>query len=293
MEINTTLIITIVINVFIILIAFYMLFLYLKSKTFYSYECSNMLIINFVLLFDNVLRLFSINNEKLQFTQAFILVFLDKLLLTAITMQAIINYFGIVKYKFYQKHKKRIFYTTLIISLLLCIILSMILIITQGKIKYDVTLYYYCNSVNNIKKIIDISLNCIYICINLFCIIITIITLSENKKDAEYHDIIDDVDYKYHLIKEIIMLFVNILAFVESFLIIYDVLYSLGLNVDLVYLITCLVIDLYYTVNKTTFEETLKLCCKKKYSNNLSKSFSVNDDDSEDSLQRTDSFYEK
>ena len=75
--------------------------------------------------------------------------------------------------------------------------------------------------------------------------------------------IIEDLDYGHHHTKIIIMFFVNSLTIVESYLIIYDKLpYE---YVDLIYLSTCLIIDLYYTINKIIIKETMKIFCKNVY----------------------------
>ena len=59
------------------------------------------------------------------------------------------------------------------------------------------------------------------------------------------------------------MFIVNSSIFIESFLIIYDK-FPLD-EVDLIYLISCLLLLLYYTINKIVIRETLKIFCKKEY----------------------------
>ena len=49
--------------------------------------------------------------------------------------------------------------------------------------------------------------------------------------------------------------------FVESYLIIYDIMPADF--IDLTYLISCLLVDLYYTINKIIIKETMKIFCRK------------------------------
>ena len=59
------------------------------------------------------------------------------------------------------------------------------------------------------------------------------------------------------------MFFVNMLTFIEQYFIIYDVFDYNVVNVDLIYLSTCLIIDLFYTLNKTIYDETCVIFCHK------------------------------
>ena len=91
------------------------------------------------------------------------------------------------------------------------------------------------------------------------------------------------------------MFFVNMLTFIEQYLIIYDVLDGLPIDIDLLYLSTCLIIDLFYTLNKTIYEETLKLFCHKavnKPKNIKMEDDNSNEEDNEENLQRSGSWEE-
>ena len=72
-------IITIILNVVFVLISFYLLFLFIKSKELHNCPCYNMMIISLIILIDNASRLLHSSNfpETLQYIQAFILTFLD------------------------------------------------------------------------------------------------------------------------------------------------------------------------------------------------------------------------
>ena len=83
---------------------------------------------------------------------------------------------------------------------------------------------------------------------------------SKKKKAAE-EGIIEDLGYKRQYIRFIILFFINILIIVESYLIIYDVIVN---YIDLIYLSSCLLIDLCYSFNHTVYKVTFKIFCKKK-----------------------------
>ena len=55
------------------------------------------------------------------------------------------------------------------------------------------------------------------------------------------------------------MFFFNSALFIESYLIIYNKIKIE--NIDIIYLTTCLFVDLYYTINKIIIKETLRIFC--------------------------------
>ena len=92
------------------------------------------------------------------------------------------------------------------------------------------------------------------------------------------------------------MFIINSLLFIESYLIIYDAFPTD--EVDLIYLITCLIIDIYYTINKIVIQETLKIFCtsyyEKKYptvkNDSLTGGDDSDDDDDNNKNERKSSF---
>ena len=54
---------------------------------------------------------------------------------------------------------------------------------------------------------------------------------------------------------------------VEQFLIVYKKLKDMGLNNDIVYLVSCLIIDLGYSINDIVIKETLRIICRKNANN--------------------------
>jgi hypothetical protein len=219
-----------------------------------------MIIISLLLFFDNVLRIIPVGSiDTIQYMQAFILVFFDKVLLNILTIQVIIYYLGVIKTKIYYANEKVIYITTFVINLIISIILALIYIIANGKTKYGI--YWYCgDSATNLKKIIDSIFIGILIAINFFCILILLIYISGKIKKASKGEI-EDLDYCHHFTRVLLMFFVNMLTLIEQYLIIYDILNNF--NIDFIYLSTCLIIDLFYTINKTIYDETCVIFCHK------------------------------
>ena len=274
----------IILNIFIIIICLYLLLLFFKSKSFHSYPCYNMIIFSFIILVDNIFRIIPINKDeencnKVEEVIAYFIVFFDKLILATLSMQSLICYLGVLKTDFYSKYEAKIFYITLFCSLVISGIISGVYIIKFGTIPTD-NYYCYCDAPAT-KKLIDDIFNSIYLLISIYCSAVPLNYISHKKKEVE-SGLIDDLNYSHHFNRILIIFLLNILSFVVSFLIIYDVFPED--YVDLIYLITCLVVALFNCLNEEVYKETLKLFCKKKYNQkyNLVKSNKTIFDDDED-----------
>ena len=256
-------IIILILNFLLIVISFYLLFLYLKSNTFYKYPCYNVIILSFIILIDNILRIVDTKDlgKIMQNIQAFFLTFLDKLLLTTITSQAFIFYLGVVRTQFYYEHERIIFFLTLIITILVDVSITILYLSKNDIINYNTNNYYYIEA-NDFKKIIDTIFNSVFLFFNTFFIFVLIIYIYSKKHQANL-GIIDDLDYGHHYMKILLMFFCNSSLFIESYLIIYDKIKIE--NFDIIYLTTCLFVDLFYTINKIIIKETLKIFCSKIY----------------------------
>ena len=289
-----------ILNGVIILITTYLIFLYIKSNTFRIYPCYNILIISFIVFYDNIIRLLPLKVIKaikifavFKYTQAFLLTFMDKLLLTTISCQVVITYLGVCHTRFYFDSEKKIFVSTLLIGVIISIIISMFYIIFPGKLA-NYGDYFYCADFGTLKKIFDIVFNGFFLLITLALTLLLLGYIGTKKKEVSL-GLIEDLDYGHHFTKILIMFLVNSLLFVESFLIIFDA-FPLD-NVDLFYLGLCLVILLYYTINRKVIEETMKIFCynyyKKNYGNkkrNGSNSITEDDEEEEEEENRTESF---
>ena len=253
----------IILNILIILISIYLSFLFIKSKSFHTYPCYNMIIFSFLLSFGSLLRVIPINKDQecsiYEDIEAFFIICFDKLVLSTITMQSLIYYLGVVKTMFYFKYEKKIFFTTLSISLSSCFILAVIYILA---FKTEVVgIYCYTNNAHG-KIIIDLIFNSIFLLLNIFCTLISLIYISKKKREAKA-GLIEDLDYNHHFKRILTLFFLNLLAFVAASLKNFEIIKKK--YEDLFYLAICLFIGLFNSINKIVYKETLKIFCKKDY----------------------------
>lgn len=247
----------------IILIVLYVIFIYIKSKEFHSYSCAYIIILNISILIDNIFRIIPVSDDKtkykwLQFIQAFILASLDKYILLDLTLQVFIIYLGIMKTDFYYKYKKAIFYITFFTSMGLSFLMGGLFLL--GDVT-DYGLYWYTKD-NSIKKIFDNIFNSVFLTLNTFFCIIVIINICIRKEEIE-KGMLNENDYEHDLNRMIIIFITNTLFYVESFIIIHDVINIKGVYIDLIYLVSCLIVTLIYSINKFVINETKKIFCKK------------------------------
>ena len=261
-------IITIILNIFIIIIALYLSFLFIKSKTFHTYPCYNMIIFSIILLFDCIIRLINTRNihQVFQYIQAFFLSVFDKLILATLTMHAIIFYLGTVHTERYYKHEKKIFIISFIISGIISIILTIIYFITGEGTHPPTNRYFHYVNPSKEKKVLDLIFDSVFLTPNLYCTLILILFTYKKRSEAK-SGLIEDLNYTHTFIRVLLMLILNIATFLESYLIICDVLK--GQKTDVIYLLTCLIIDLYNSLNKTVLRETIKIFCSKTYEEKL------------------------
>ena len=99
--------------------------------------------------------------------------------------------------------------------------------------------------------------------LNSFFCIVLIINICKRKQDIEKHEL-NNNNYEHDLNRVIIIFVINTIIYVETFLIMnIDVGENNGVYIDFVYLITCFIINLIYTINKLVINETKKIFCKK------------------------------
>jgi hypothetical protein len=225
----------------------------------------------------------------INYIQAFLLTFLDKLILATLSIQVLIFYLGVIRTKFYFDHEKLLFFISLITNIIICSVLSIIYIVfSEDHIrKPNGRYFYYCDKYEH-KTLIDTIFNTVYLIISLYCSVILLIYLSGKKKQAAEGKI-DDLDYDHNFIRTLILFFLTIIAFLESFLIIYDILR--GIATEILYLGICIVIDLFNSYNKIILKETLRIFCGKNDERVTDVAMKIeNDDDhSEDDGEERDS----
>lgn len=269
-----------ILNVLMILIGLYLGFLYYKSKELHSYSFYNIIIMSMTILLDNIIRLIPTHSMAtfFHYLQAFLLVFFDKMILSILSMQIIVIYIIIMWVETYINNEKKIF----IIGMLVCLVISALITtiyIAGPKEISDFDSYFYCYGDWPPKRTIDIVFNAILLSTNIFCIAVVLAYFSKKKKAAE-EGAIEDLGYKNQYIRFFILFFINILFITESYLIIFD---KLLWSIDFIYLCSCLVVDLGYSINSTVINETRRIFCKLRIGTNNSPS---------ETIMRKDSFGE-
>ena len=248
---------TIIINVIIILITIYILILYIKSKELRSYSCAHILNLSIVFCLDNIIRLIPIpvddSYKIFHYIQAWLLASFDKTILLLLTVQVFTIYIAKMKTQFYLNHKKAIFLSNLLGSIGLSLLIGGLYLL-NGLDVYGI--YYYVLG-NNIKKVCDTVFNSIFLFFNTFFCGVIILNLAIKKGEMEKQIIDTDTDYEHDLCRMILMFFANSFLYIESFLIVYDILV-----IDLYYLISCFIINLIYSINPIVISETKKLFCE-------------------------------
>lgn len=293
-SLDATLISTIVMNCLIIIITIYLLVLYIKSKEFHSYSCGNILILSFSILLDNAIRLIPIGSDEkykvYRYIQAFILGSLDKYIPLVLTCQMFTIYLAIMKIDFYYNHKKVLFFGVLCFSLAVSLLMGGGYLFL-GIVKHGI--YYYVQG-EEIKQLVDTIYNSIFLALNSFFSGVVILNTALKKEEIE-KGMLNQNDYEHDLYRMILLTFANTLIYVESFLIVWDKLPVPDEFIDLVYIITCLIINLIYAINKLVIQETKNIFCKIHCVKALkrNKTYATERVSSEEMSNRASSYYEK
>ena len=258
-------IIILIVMMFIISLFFFILFI--KSKAFNKYECYNLIIFIFVILLDCVVRIIPFSDDDdssiniFEYLQAFLLVFFDKIILAALTTQTILFYLGVIHTKTFKNNDKKAFFISFVINIVICSSLTILYIYFGGIRLANHRRYLYCDT-SELKDISDPIFDSVYLIANLYCSIILIKYLFRKIKEIE-KGITEDYDYKHNFKKAIIVTLLNIIIFLESYLIIFGILKEE--KADIIYLSTLLLISLFNCCNETVMKEAMKIFCKNKY----------------------------
>jgi hypothetical protein len=251
---GSILVTTIIFNIVIIAIELFLAILYIKSNSFSNFPCYNVITLSVIICFDNLLRVLPFEIFYFRYAQAFLLVFLDKLILTNITIYPVLVYLGLINEVYNQKY---IFIKLTFASCLINLAISSIYI-SYGKIDHE--MYSYCSE-SSIKKIIDISFNTIFLFICLLCFIKTSLVLSGYKRRVTLGNI-EDLGYNHFFNRNLCLFIINSLFFSLSYLII---IYGLKkFYIDLFYLPMCLILDLSYSINEKVISEASDCFCRRK-----------------------------
>ena len=259
-----------IIDIIIVIVAVFLIVIYSTNKKFRSFPCYFNIFFSLVIMFDNLIRLIpggegtDIDTDDKSIPcliQAFTLSTFDKLMLALMTSYSIINYLGFLKLRFYKKNEKSIFIILSVISLIISISLTIIFFKAGTSNRSE---FCYVETNAELKKIVDTIATIIMFIISLFCIIKVLVNIRNLKK--ERNDIEEIKTLNYHFYRFIVDLIITSLTFLYVILLILKALPFKGFAKDLIFILLCLIIELFFTINKELFRE-LKLiitCTKQK-----------------------------
>ena len=255
-----------VICVLIVLFNIFLVFIYVKSK-FNSYPYYFNIFFCVTISLNNIIRLITGErkaDEEVSAAckaQAIFLTFSDKLILACVCSYSFINYLGMTRTEFYKNKEKVIFIVLAVISILISII-STIIFISQG---YSTHSHFcYADTSNSVKKISDSIITGILFGVSLLCLIILMVNIIKLKNTLESESSGRSSNIGYHLCRFSFDIIINIALFIYIFLIINKTLSWGSIAKDIIYIILCLIIEVFFTVNKEFIKETKRiLTCQK------------------------------
>jgi hypothetical protein len=280
----------IIISAIITLIAIFISIVYCCNKKFRSFPFYFNIMFTFSIAVNNIIRLLPIPDKDktkdpnipkspICNIQAFALTFLDKYMLTLMTVYSIIAYIGSYRIESFKIYQKLIFIILTIISIIISGVCS-IIFFSYGVSGHSEYCYVY--TYGDVKKIVDTIVTAILFLINLFCIIRILMKVSHLRREFN-QNLIDGKENAFdnHWLRFIFDLIINIIVFVYILLLINKLLPK-NWGKDLIYIILCLIVEFFFTLNSALIRY---LTCQKEEENLMNKdtqrtaSVSVFDDD--------------
>ena len=255
----------------IIFIAVALIALYCADTKFKDYSSKFNILFTLILALDNVIRLIpgarddhqdskDMNQEEGLFCkmQAFLLTFFDKLMFTLMTSYSCISCIVLCnKEEYRNKNKeKKLYFFSILISVFLSIV-SSIIFYAQGI--SDRSEFCYVETKSLFKQWVDSTITIVLFIINFICIILILIQLNIMKK--ENWNSLQNESYNYDFKRFIIGLIINIMIFVNVFLLIIKSMPFDSYVKDIIYILLSFLVDLYIIVNNE-LKNYIKKCCK-------------------------------
>ena len=241
----------------------------LYNSYFNIFFCSVIVLNNLIRLIPDALTVDTVKGEDdnltadfLCYCQAFMVNLLDKLILSLMTIYSINNYLSVFKSEFYKNHLKRNYIILIFIGFTLSLTLS-IIYLNDGISAKDVLCYIHTRTL--LKKITDNIYTSILFLVNAFCLIRLIINLASLKKKYEENGNKKLLQKSSHfLLRFILDLGITTIAFVYIFLLI-NKLFPKGSHKDLAYILICLIVELFFTVNQYLYRAFVRMVTCNKY----------------------------
>ena len=252
--------ITFILNLIIIITSLIIIIIYIVNKSLHYYPFYCNLILLIIILLNNILRilvkkdkfLFFIEitiNEYVCYGQAFLLSFLDKLMLSTLTMNSFLIFFGTTKNNLYKTKEKFIFYCFLCISIFVSIILPLIYLFKSNPNKSNENINLCYPIIDDYNRIIDFSFVSFILCFNFYLLINIPFYLSEKLK-TKAHTEKNIINYNKAFAIIIFMFLINGFFYLIILLNIKNSLFFDKQYFELYYTLTTLVIEIFYSINK-------------------------------------------
>ena len=247
----------IIISAIITIIAIFISIVYCCNKKFRSFPFYFNIMFTFSIAANNIIRLLPVENIANQQSQdkannilcqiqAISLTFLDKYMLTLMTVYSLVAYIGSYRFELFKIHQKSIFIILTIISIIITGVCTIVFYI-QGLSTHSE--FCYVGTSNQIKIWVDSIVTSILLLINIFCIIRILMKVSQLRRETSQsltHG--KENGFDNHWLRFIIDLIINIIVFVYVLLLITKKLPK-NWGKDLIYIILCLVVELFFTLN--------------------------------------------
>ena len=259
----------------IVLFTLFLLFIYIKSDSFKSIPFYFNILFSFIITFDNVLRIFPVTDKEDSIEkdptiwckiQGFLLDFFDKLFIASITMYSFINYLIMVHPKLYEKRIKLFFVLISMIFIIVSVVLTY-LNYMEGMSKTSLAHHICYPKTSSSQKM---SSDSIYIftlfIINQYCVIHTLYKLfSLIRRRKKQNQKIRRKNLKCHFKRFIFHLLFSTITLVYLLLIVNKILTILLPEIrDYIYIILCLITELFFTINQEFCRESMRiLTCNK------------------------------
>ena len=264
-----------ILNIVIASFTLFLLFIYIKSSSFKSIPFYFNILFCFIITADNALRLIpvedtkdTINNPTLWCKiQGFSIAFFDKLFISSITIYSFMNYLIMIHIEFYEKRSTIFYYLLTLIYILSSLVLTYLDYLegmSSSSLKHN---FCYIKTESFIKEITDNIYMGILFIIDLFCVIRTIFRIRWLIKKREKENQNNRIkNLKRHFWRFIFHLFLNIVIFTFLFLLVNKKLPKLSVSIrDYVYVLLCLIAELFFTINIEFLRESMRiLTCNKR-----------------------------
>ena len=274
--------ITFILYLVIIITSLILVIIYIGNKSLHYYPFYCNLILLLIILLNNILRILiqkdkllfykeMKTNEYICYGQAFILSFLDKLMLSTLTMNSLLIFCGTTKKNIYKTYEKYIFYSFLCISIIISIILPSIYLFKSNLIESNENKNFCYPIINGYRKIIDFSFISFILCFNFYLLLNILFYLSEKMKIKFYGEK-NTINYNNAFAIIIFMFLINGFFYLIILLKINNKLFFNEKYFDLCYSSISLIIEIFYSINKRVAKTFLFVitCGKKKYINDKS-----------------------